>query len=329
MNVTIKDLAKYCNYSVTTVSYALNGSKEIPEATRKKILKAAEELNYVPSAYASGLKRKKSFNIGVFIPDFDGPIHHTVLSGLASGFKEYDARYNMLVMIPDSNLSMIRSRMVDLAIIMDPKLDISLIKDIAQVMPIIVLDKFVHGENIYMADVNNEEGMFNQTMKLLDAGCKKIAYLLGPQASYHNSTRFNGYKRALVTKGINLDEDIVFDANSFTEEKGYQKIKEVLEANGLKFDALMCGNDELAIGAIKALQEAGYAVPKDVKVTGFDNIDKASFISPSLSTISVDWYGYGKRVAKYAIDVINKENVEEALYVNSANVIERESTLEK
>ncbi|MBO7086013.1 MAG: LacI family DNA-binding transcriptional regulator, partial [Bacilli bacterium] len=315
--------------SVTTVSYALNGSKEIPEATRKKILKAAEELNYVPSAYASGLKRKKSFNIGVFIPDFDGPIHHTVLSGLASGFKEYDARYNMLVMIPDSNLSMIRSRMVDLAIIMDPKLDISLIKDIAQVMPIIVLDKFVHGENIYMADVNNEEGMFNQTMKLLNLGCKRIAYLLGPKASYHNSTRFNGYKRALATSGVSFDEDIVFDANSFTEEKGYQEIKEILKTNGLKFDALMCGNDELAIGAIKALQEAGYAVPKDVKVTGFDNIDKASFISPSLSTISVDWYGYGKRVAKYAIDVINKENVEESLYVNSANVIERESTLEK
>ena len=329
MNVTIKDLAKYCNYSVTTVSYALNGSKEIPEATRKKILKAAEELNYVPSAYASGLKRKKSFNIGVFIPDFDGPIHHTVLSGLASGFKEYDQRYNMLVMIPDSNLSMIRSRMVDLAIIMDPKLDISLIKDIAQVMPIIVLDKFAHGENIYMADVNNEEGMFNQTMKLLNLGCKRIAYLLGPKASYHNSTRFNGYKRALATSGVSFDENIVFDANSFTEEKGYQEIKEILKTNGLKFDALMCGNDELAIGAIKALQEAGYAVPKDVKVTGFDNIDKASFISPSLSTICVDWYGYGKRVAKYAIDVINKENVEEALYVNSANVIERESTLEK
>ena len=329
MNVTIKDLAKYCNYSVTTVSYALNGSKEIPENTRKKILKAAEELNYVPSAYASGLKRKKSFNIGVFIPDFDGPIHHTVLSGLASGFKEYDSRYNMLVMIPDSNLSMIRSRMVDLAIIMDPKLDISLIRDIAQVMPIIVLDKLVHGENIYMADVNNEEGMFNQTMKLLDAGCKKIAYLLGPQASYHNSTRFNGYKRALVTKGVSFDETIIFDANSFTEEKGYQKIKEVLANDSLKFDALMCGNDELAIGAMRALKEAGYNVPNDVKVTGFDNIDKASFISPSLSTISVDWYGYGKRVAKYAIDVINKENVEEALYVNSANVIERESTLEK
>ena len=329
MNVTIKDLAKYCNYSVTTVSYALNGSKEIPEATRNKILKAAEELNYVPSAYASGLKRKKSFNIGVFIPDFDGPIHHTVLSGLASGFKEYDARYNMLVMIPDANLSMIRSRMVDLAIIMDPKLDISLLRDIASVLPIIVLDKFVHGENIYMADVNNEEGMFNQTLNLINSGCKRIAYLLGPKASYHNSTRFNGYKRALITKWMKLEEDIIFDADSFTEEKGYQTIKEALKKDGLKFDALMCGNDELAIGAMRALKEAGYVIPKDVKVTGFDNIDKASLISPSLSTISVDWYGYGRRVAKYAIDVINKENVEEALYVNSANVIERESTLEK
>lgn len=329
MNVTIKDLAKYCNYSVTTVSYALNGSKEIPENTRNKILKAAEELNYVPSAYASGLKRKKSFNIGVFIPDFDGPIHHTVLSGLVSGFKEYDSRYNMLVMIPDSNLSMIRGRMVDLAIIMDPKLDINLLKDIASILPIVVLDKFASGDNIYMADVNNEEGMYNQTLDLINSGCKHIAYLLGPHASYHNSTRFNGYKRALESMNLEFREDIIFDADSFTEEKGYLTIKEVLKNNKLMFDALMCGNDELAIGAMRAIKEAGYNVPKDVKVTGFDNIDKASLISPSLSTISVDWFGYGKRVAKYAIDIINKKSTTEALYVNSANVIKRDSSLEK
>ena len=330
MNVTIKDLAKYCNYSVTTVSYALNGSKEIPDSTKQKILEAAKELNYVPSAYASGLKRKKTFNIGVFIPDFDGPIHHTVLSGMAKGFKEYDNRYNMLVTIPDGNLSMARSRMMDLAIIMDPKLDSTLIKDIASIVPVVMLDKFMHGDNIYSADVNNEEGMYLQTLDLIKKGRKRIAYLLGPDASYHNSRRFNGYKRALEEANIKFVPDIIYNANSFTEEKGYQTMISVLSnLKELPFDALMCGNDELAIGAMRALKEKGYSLPKDVMLTGFDNIDKAAFISPSLSTIAVDWYEYGETVARYAIDIINKKKVSETMYVNSARIITRDTSLEK
>ena len=100
--VTIKDLAKYCNYSVTTVSYALNGSSEIPEETKNKIIKAAKELNYVPSAYARGLKKKKTYNIGVYIPGFEGPVRHIVLAGLAAGFKENDSRYQMIVLLPDT-----------------------------------------------------------------------------------------------------------------------------------------------------------------------------------------------------------------------------------
>lgn len=329
MNVTIKDLAKYCNYSVTTVSYALNGSKEIPESTKEKILKAAQELNYVPSAYASGLKRKKTFNIGVFIPDFDGPIHHTVLSGMSKGFKEYDKRYNMLVMIPDDNISIARARLIDLAIIMDPKLDTNVIKDIASIVPVIMLDKFVQGDNIYIADIHNERGMYLQTKNIINKGISKIAYLLGSNASYHNTARYNGYLRALNENGLNCDE-LVYNANAFTEEKGYKTIEKVIDGlDRLPFEALMCGNDELAIGAIKSLKDHNFNVPKDVLVSGFDDIDKARLISPSLSTVAVNWNDFGENVAKYAIDIINKKKVEEILYVNCANVIERESTLEK
>ena len=324
--VTIKDVAKYCNYSVSTVSYALNGSKEIPEETRNKILAAAKDLHYVPSAYASGLKRKKTFNIGVFISDFDGPIHHKVLSGIATGINDIDKRYKILVTVSDKSMTMIKERLIDLAIIYDSKVDEELIKELSDILPIVTLDKKVDSKNVFNVDVNNKSAMYDQTQKLLKRGCKRIGYLYGPHVSHHNHERFLGYKEALNDNDMYYPE-LFFDADSFTEEKGYITIKELLQNNKtINFDGLMCSNDELAFGAIRALNEFGFNIPKDVKVTGFDNIDKCSLTIPTLSTISVDWNDFGKKVIEYAINVLNKKVKTKDYMINSANVIERGST---
>lgn len=325
MSATIKDVAKHSGYSVTTVSYALNGNKEIPEKTREKIEKSASELNYVPSAYASGLKRKKTFNIGVFISDFDGPIHHTVLSGMAKGFSEYDKRYNMLVSVSDKKIKTVREKFYDLAIIYDSKLNVKLIEELASFVPIIVLDKVVEGDNIYSVDVNNESGMYEQATNLIKKGCKRIGYLYGPHESNHNKARFLGYKRALEENGL-FDEKLFYDADSFTESIGYLTIKEAILNNQIDIDGLMCGNDELAIGAMKALIEAGFNLPHDIKITGFDNIDKCEFVIPTLSTISVDWFQYGKSVAEHAISILNNKEKDKQYILNIAHVIERNST---
>lgn len=324
--VTIKDLAKYCNYSVTTVSYALNGSSEIPKETRDKILKAARELNYVPSAYARGLKKRKTYNIGVYVPGFEGPVRHIVLSGLVEGFKENDSRYNMIVLLPDEKMTFVRERSLDLAIITDPKVSDQTILDLSSFVPIVLMDNNINSDNCYQIDVNNEEGVYNLTKELLSSGSRKIAYLYGAHASYHNMLRYNGYKKALMESGINPNEMMFFDADSFTETSGYQVVKKTLENKKIKFDTLMCGNDELAIGAIKALQELGYDVPKDIKVTGFDNIDKGTLIKPSLTTITVDWFLFGKEMAKYALDVLSKKETDKKKFLKTAKIIWRDST---
>lgn len=324
--VTIKDLAKYCNYSVTTVSYALNGSNEIPKKTKDKIIKAAKELNYVPSAYARGLKKRKTYNIGVYVPGFDGPVRHIVLSGLVEGFKEHDSRYNMIVLLPDEKMTLIRERSLDLAIITDPKVPNDIIKELSNVMPIVLMDNNIDNGSCYQIDVNNEEGVYNLTKELISKGSKQIAYLYGSHVSYHNMLRFEGYKKALIESGINPSEMMFFDADSFTENAGYETIKKALSSKELKFDTLMCGNDELAIGAIKALQEIGFNVSKDIKVTGFDNIDKGTLIKPSLTTITVDWFLFGKIMAKYALDILSKKENNKRMFLNTASIIWRDST---
>ena len=324
--VTIKDLAKYCNYSVTTVSYALNGSNEIPEETKNKIIKAAKELNYVPSAYARGLKKKKTYNIGVYIPGFEGPVRHIVLAGLAAGFKENDSRYQMIVLLPDKNMSLVRERSLDLAIITDPKVPNETIKELTEIIPILMMDNDIEATNAYQIDVNNEEGIYILTKELLNKGMKRIAYLFGAHASCHNKSRYLGYRKALLENNINPDEMPFFDADSFTEESGYNVIYNELKNKKLDFDALICGNDELAIGAISAFKDLNINVPNDIEVTGFDNIDKASVIHPSLTTISVDWFNFGKVMAHYALDILQKENVEKSLHLAGAKIIWRNST---
>ena len=322
--VTIKDVAKHAHYSVTTVSYALNGSKEIPEVTRKKIIEAAKELNYVPSAYARGLKKKMTYNIGVYVHDFAGPVRHIVLSGLVEGFRESDSRYNMVVLLPDEKMTFVRERSLDLAIITDPLVPDGVIKELTDIMPIVLMDSNIECDNAYQIDVNNEEGIYNLTKALLDRGYKKSAYLYGSHDSSHNKRRYMGYQKALSENGIDPNKCPFFDADSFTEEMGYKTIKENLK--GKEFNALICGNDELAIGAIKALQEEGVRVPEDVVVTGFDNIDKGNLIKPALTTITVDWFTFGKMMAKYAIDILNKKETRRKINLEKAEIIWRDST---
>lgn len=324
--VTIKDVAKHAKYSVTTVSYALNGSKEIPEVTRKKIIEAAKELNYVPSAYARGLKKKKTYNIGVYVHDFEGPVRHIVLSGLVEGFKESDSRYNMVVLLPDEKMSFVRERSLDLAIITDPLVPDEVVKELTGIMPIVLMDSNIESNNAYQIDVNNKEGIYNLTKDLLDKGYNRPAYLYGSHDSSHNKQRYLGYKKALNEKGINPDERYFFDADSFTEDMGYKIIKDNLKNKDKDFDVLICGNDELAIGAIRALQELGYKVPDDVAVTGFDNIDKGNLIKPSLTTITVDWFTFGKIMAKYAIDILNEKETRRKINLEKAEIIWRDST---
>ena len=215
MKVTIKDVARYSGYSVTTVSYALNGNGEIPKETKEKILSAAKELNYVPNAYARALKSKKTYNIGVYIHDFDGPVHPTIISGIASGFNKQSSRYKMIVLVSDDKLSFAKENYIDLAIIMDPTISDKVLKEISVNIPLVVFDKLIEGKNIYMSDINNEDGMKDLTNLLISKGFKKIAFVLGSDDSYHNKSRYAGYIKGLKENGIEVDDSIIYKAHRF------------------------------------------------------------------------------------------------------------------
>lgn len=306
----IKDVAKYCKVSVSTVSYALNDNPQLPIETRDRIKKAAAELNYVPNAYAKGLKKQKTHNIGIFITGFEGPVHHIVLSGIAQVLQSPDVNYNMIVTIVDDKLNLIKERVVDLAIIMDSKITDEVMKVLANIMPIVTFDKITVADNIYNTYIDNQTGIGQLVSHFFDLGRKRIAYMLGSNESFHNHDRFAGYKNKINQLGVNFNADLIYDAGSFTEEAGYICMRDNLKkSNILPFDSIICGNDELAIGTMRAIKEAGYQMPNDLLIAGFDNIEKSSLCEPSLTTINVDWFGYGRMLAELALGILNNNDI--------------------
>ena len=326
--MTIKDLAKYCGVSIATVSYALNDSPEVSQETKERIRKAAIELNYYPSNLAKGLKQQKTNCIGILITGFEGTAHSLILSGLANSFRN-SGKYQMLVTIADKDVSLVRTKMVDLAIVMDSRINDEELISLSRIVPIVTFDKNVTGDNIYPTFITNIESIYELTSRLIENGSKRIAYLLGSSQSNHNLLRFKGYVKALKDHNKELDNSIVYDANSFTKQAGYNTILKALQDEDgiLPFDAIVAGNDELAIGAINALKEFGYDVPKDVKVTGFDNILEGNLMKPTLTTVDVNWTVYGEKMGEFAFKVLeDPKKLESNTLLIDTTIMERESS---
>lgn len=324
--VTIKDIAKICNVSVSTVSYALSNNSTISEKTKAKIRAVAKELNYVPNSNARSLKHKSTHKIGVFVPGFQGSIHPTIIAGIAHVLRNIEDKYNIIVTFTDEDMLLVKSHSVDLAIMMDGKTPKTKIYELAYYVPIITFDQNIEGDNICSTYINNKDAMRRLTELLLLRGSKRIGFVMGSNASYHSQIRLEGYRQALEDHQIPYDDTLFFNANAFTVFKGNEVIdRAIRSSHSLPFDGLVCCNDELAIGAIEALTSHGYSVPGECLVTGFDNIEKASYLSPSLTTANVDWFDYGTRIADLALKVLRNQPFEKTFSIEP-NIIERQST---
>lgn len=319
---TIKDVAKKCGVSVTTVSYALNNSGEVGLETKNKILKVAEEMGYVPNSFARSLKKQKTMRVGIFVPDFAGPIRPAILNGITKGF--LNTPYHVIVTPAHDEMTLIKDKSVDLAIVMDQTISEEKINELASYSKIIVYDnKNMMNQNIYQVLLQNESAIYQETKYIIELGMKKIAFISGPSISWHNTERYQGYKKAIVEANL---EEIVYDADSFDEEVGYKIMSKIInESQVLPFDAVVCSNDELAIGSIKVLKEKGYALPKDCLIAGFDNIPRASLVTPTLTTIHIDWDLCGKKIAELAIDILNEKDIDKKVVIPATLVI-RDST---
>ena len=319
---TMKDVAKLAGVSLSTTSYALNGSNKISDATRQKVLEAAKQLNFSPNAAARSLKTKKTKIIGVILSDFIGPYFSSLLAGIQHQVREDG--YDVIVISGiETGERFIRQKLVDGTIMLNPAIEDSVIGAYAShETPFILMDRKLEGDGIYNVMINNHDA-FTQIMKhLVQQGSKKIAYMSGDTFASDNNYRHDAYQQVL--KDYELTYSRTFECD-YTKEKAYQIVKHLIEKQEVDFDTLACANDLMAVGAIEAFKEAGINIPNDIIVSGFDDIELSQYCYPQITTYHINRYQWGRKAGEIMMRAINKE---EGIHTHefTGYLIERDST---
>lgn len=340
MKATIQDVADKAGVSTSTVSRVFNNKRNITETTRKKVLKAAEELNYTPRQYNKKSSKKLKNNIGIIFSNkllsslIIDPFYGQVIKGIEESFSDYNYQlffktisgdYNedkniISDLIKDNNLAgiMFVGYNIDKKIILNVK---------KSGMPVILVDNDLWDENIDCVINDNFSGARKIVEYLVKEGHKKIAFLGGPLSHASLNNRFEGYKRALMESDIKLDNSLIAICEpSFDIQDGYDKIFKLFNNEKIPATAIFAANDMLAIGALRALRNLNLDVPKNVSVAGFDNIEMSQHTLPPLTTVSIFKREMGALAGKRLHELIKGKNEKAIKLVVSVETTIREST---
>ncbi|WP_413379436.1 LacI family DNA-binding transcriptional regulator [Alkalihalobacillus sp. 1P02AB] len=299
---TLKDVAKRANVSIATASYAINGSKLITPETKNKVLVAAKEIGYHPNGSAKNLKKNRSEIIGLFLSGFTGPFFNELLEGIQDVVIERG--YEMVVCATVDRHRLLIEKHVDGAIILNYHITDQLIEDLASSrMPIVLLDRKVEGPFTKNVLLPNEAGIEQSVEHLVKKGHKRIGFIAGAIDSYDGETRLKGFLQAMEKHQIRfLPEDLI--RADFTELSGLLSMKQYLEDQQTYPTAFISANDEMAMGAIKAVQEKGMSVPNDIAFIGFDDIALAQYFQPPLTTVRVLKKQWGMEAAETLFELL-------------------------
>jgi len=330
--ITIKDIARILNISVSTVSRALKNHPDISDATKKAVQEMARELNYRPNEIALSLKNRRSKIIGVMVPKL---VHH-FFSSVIEGVENvaYDNGYQVMIYHSDEmyereiqlTQSFMSYRLDGLIVSMSKETeDSSHFDKLSQLgVPIVYFDRGPEGEyNKVLFD--DYQGAYDAVKHLIDCGCKNIVHFAASESLDIGKKRRKGYTDALNDHGIEVREDLIINCDSF--EYALSCTRDLFEKiEGI--DGIFAVNDLTAIGAIKQLNQIGKKVPEDVKVIGFTNDISSAVYNPSLSTVDQQGIKMGEEAAHLLLQ--NMDGIKRAQVTTiSANLIIRESTCGK
>lgn len=313
--VTIYDIAKRAGCASSTVSKALNNSSEVSQKRKEEILAIAKEMGYVPNANARLLKTRNSWSIGVlFSEDLNIGIEHHFFSGVLQEFKTYveDLGYEV-TFVPKkvgeqflTYLEWCKYKNIDGVFILTVDDTDANLKELTESgIPIVTVDNGLLNVPTIISDNFQGTRMALEYLHLI--GARRIAHIAGPHRSFASKERLKAYKDTLDQMGLSIDEALIVEADNYDFNSGKNALDVLLKQSQTLPDAIYAASDDIALGAIIALREKGYQVPKDVSVIGFDNIELTRYTSPSLTTVSQNKKMIGTEAAKYLIALINNE----------------------
>ncbi|WP_407071694.1 LacI family DNA-binding transcriptional regulator [Acidithrix ferrooxidans] len=324
----MKDIARLLDVSHTTVSRALNDSPLISPATKKKIVETAKMLNYVPNYSARSLVQNKSYNVGLIFSTIGGStspdFFYETISGVTLAM---EPGYNLVVNGVDSHteLDWVDSKRFDGIVLVSQtdKDDAFIFYAMDRGIPLVVLNRNVAVDNLVNILSADRIGAYNAVEHLIERGHREIALIGGVPGFQATTERREGYFSALSDSGIPIRGDLMADGD-FTMESGFSAMTKLLSV-GVSPSAVFCLNDEMAIGAMKAIVNAGYRVPEDFSVVGFDDSKFSSYVTPSLTTVRRSIAEVGRVGTSSLMSILNGNQVDAEKIFIATRFIARES----
>ena len=319
---TIRDVAREANVSVASASRALNGMSNVTGDTRERVLTAARELRYVPHTGARSLITRKTDTIGLVLPDLHGEFFSEVIRGVDQA--AWGRGLHLLVSnshgAPEEAARAIRAMRgrADGLLIMSPHVDSELLaENLPDDLPTVLMNTPIRAGGRPVFGVDNQGGAAAVTRHLLECGFRRIVHIAGPAANFEASERRRGYLETLAGAA----EPRLLDGD-FSEESGYAAGRRL--AADEPPDAVFAANDMMAVGCLRALQDAGLRTPQDVAVAGFDDIPIARLIR--LTTVRTDISDLGRRALERLAAVIAGSTLGEPIEISRPELVVREST---
>ena len=309
---TIKDIAAALNLSPSTVSRALRDGYEISAETKKIVVAYAQSVNYKTNPNALGLKNKRSYSIGIVVPELANSFFSQAIAGIES--VAYQKGYHTIItQTHDSteretiNVNHLANRSVDglLISMSSGTTDYDFLTTLYNNgLPIVFFDRIIDGIDTFKVTSDNLNGAFNATEALIGMGCRSIALLANaPQLSITNE-RLAGYKNALAHHGIPFNQGLV--RNCYKGGSDYQEVEDALKgllAIADKPDAIFIGSDRISISCIRAIKNLGLDT-SGIKIAGFSNSDVVDLLQPSIIYVRQRAFEMGKIAVEMLLKLI-------------------------
>ncbi|BBH23616.1 LacI family transcriptional regulator [Paenibacillus baekrokdamisoli] len=307
----IKDIAKQAGVSISTVSYALNGSPKVTDETSARILAIAKELHYIPNAAARNLKKQETKIIGVFLTDFSGSFYGHLLQGMKEGVNQ--SGYDLVVCSGKQSHQLLPQRMIDGAIVLDETFSSEELLRYADLgHKLVVMDRDLNHPNINQVLLDNKAGATLAVEHLIELGHRKLYVVTGPKGSFDSRQRLQAVKQV-----IDRHPDLQYIEIEGDFNKSSGALAGIQIAQGYSEPAaVFCLNDEMAIGMYDYLITTDIRIGEDIHIIGFDNIEVTQYTQPRLASIDYSKQKWGLLASEQLLKLIAGNDVEhEHIYV--------------
>jgi len=311
---TISDVARRAGVSAMTVSRVVNGTGYTSQDARARVEAAIDELGYVPNALARQLRSKRTKTIALVVSDISNPFFTTIARGVedvcvGQGFSVMYCNTDEDEAEEEQHLLMLIERQVDGILLVPSSSSGGSFRLLGRHgVPVVVIDRRVTARDVDSVRCDSEAGAHALVGHLLALGHRRIAVLTGRPAVSTSTDRVAGARRALTEAGLPLPDDLVryggYTFGKTNQADGHRMAQEMLNTPGERPTAVLCGNNFIAFGAIRAIREAGLAVPDDISIVAFDDLPEEWATDPFLTVAAQPAYDIGNRAATLLLDQI-------------------------